>query len=149
VALVFVVAPWCSQGTNKVEGRTVSMERDEGRILADEGRILADEVRILNEQRVYYPECPKSGDSFRRPAVVETRRVYERIPEYREIKSRNLDRDRGAEYWLLMKRATDRFLKAVASTALADDFDIIAEPLAVEQGGRSIPNVTWRVLQFI
>ncbi len=68
---------------------------------------------------------------FQRPAVIAADRVYREIPEYREILSKGLT-DKDVAYHFLMKKASERFLKAVRAMARKEGHDLVAETGAVE-----------------
>ncbi len=62
----------------------------------------------------------------RRPAVVNSSRVYAAIAEYRQILDEGL-RDDVPKYHVLLKRASERFLKALRAAASAAGHDVVAE----------------------
>lgn len=68
---------------------------------------------------------------FQKPAVISADRVYQQIPEYREILDSGLT-DKDVRYHFLMKKASERFTKAVKSMARGSGHDLVAEIGAVE-----------------
>lgn len=106
-----------------------------------------DAVVIIDQNRIYYPGAVRSSDVFRKPGAVNSGIVYASIPEYREIKEKNLEKEKNAEYWLLLKKATDRFLNGVKQAALALGLDIVGETGALAMGDGPVNDVTHQVIQ--
>ncbi len=105
-------------------------------------------VEILNGARVYYPGSHASGDTCKvtRVGIVRSLRVFESIPEYQEIKRRDLDPN-SAEYLLYMKRASDKFKDAIARTAANGRYEIIAEAGAIATKDGPIVDLTDEILR--
>lgn len=68
---------------------------------------------------------------IREPCVLSADRVYRQIPEYRQILERGLD-DEDVEYHFLMKKASERFAKAVKQMARSLGHDFVAEIGAID-----------------
>ncbi|MCB9825026.1 MAG: hypothetical protein H6806_03990 [Planctomycetes bacterium] len=66
-----------------------------------------------------------------KPAVVRSDPVYERIPEYQDIRREGLG-DSQPRYHLLMRKASQRFNEAVAAMARALGHDYVGEAGTVE-----------------
>ncbi len=88
-------------------------------------------VTVVNSARVYHPTVITKGAVYKAPAILKTSTVFNSIPEWKEIKRKNLT-DRDAEYHLLLKAANDKFNKAVATVQKAKSYDIIAETGAIK-----------------
>jgi hypothetical protein len=89
---------------------------------------------VLGPTKVYLGN-PKL---FQKPAVIAADRVYRAIPEYREILQKGLT-DKDVHYHFLMKKASERFTKAVKAMAKKDGHDLVAESGSVELAKREIP----------
>src|SRR5262245_55398283 len=68
---------------------------------------------------------------FQKPAVISADKVYAQIAEYREIVEKGLT-EKDPRYHFLMKKASERFSKAVKASARAFGHDLVAEVGAVE-----------------
>jgi hypothetical protein len=88
-------------------------------------------VTVVNSARVYHPTVLTRGTVYKAPAILMTSTVFAAIPEWKEIKRKNLT-DRDAEYHLLLKAANHKFNKAVATVQMAKSYDIIAETGAIK-----------------
>jgi hypothetical protein len=107
------------------------------------------QIQILNGARVYHPATLATGDKCERTKVgiVRSLRVFEAIPEYKEIKKRDLDPD-SAEYLLYMKKASDRFKNAVSRTVTRGSYDLIAEKGAVSvKEKKNLTDITAEVIR--
>ena len=67
---------------------------------------------------------------FKKPAEVSADRVYRAIPEYKEILDKNLT-DKDVRYHFLMKKASEKFCKAVDTLAKDLAYDLVAGKGAV------------------
>jgi hypothetical protein len=74
------------------------------------------------EPVVYYG----SKENPQNPARITASRVFERIPEYQEIRRRGLN-ENDPEYWILLDRANQKFYRAVRTVARERRRDCIAE----------------------
>ena len=77
---------------------------------------------------------------FKKPCVVDADRVYKAIPEYREILEKNLT-DRDVRYHFLMKKASDKFARAVRALAKDSDYDLVAGTGAVVAATSDAPAI--------
>jgi hypothetical protein len=85
---------------------------------------------------------------FKKPAAVSADKVYRSIPEYREILEKNLT-DKDVRYHFLMKKASDKFSKAIRDVAEADGYDLVAGVGAVAPANADtpvVPEVTTAVI---
>jgi hypothetical protein len=77
---------------------------------------------------------------FKKPASVSADKVYRAIPEYREILEKNLT-DKDVRYHFLMKKASDKFSKAVRDVAKDEGYDLVAGLGAVVPSNTETPAV--------
>jgi hypothetical protein len=100
---------------------------------------LACAVAVL-AATVYYG----SLDGSKKPAVLTAQKVFDEIPEYKQIKERGLDED-DADYWVLLAKANAKFYAAVKKVADRDGYDAM-----VEKGSHAFesepPDVTGKVI---
>ena len=94
------------------------------------------DYRCSDPSRVYHGN-PRL---IRKPAVVSADQIYARIPEYRQICEQGLT-DKDVRYHFLMKKASERFAKAVKAAARALGYDCVAEVgcITVEREGAAAP----------
>lgn len=93
----------------------------------------AEEVRswkVVDSEGIYYGE----GEHPKAPAVISADEVWDAIPEYRKIVDQDLSED-DPKYHLLMKRATERFQKALGKIAKRESYDMIGEVGSIESAG--------------
>jgi len=88
---------------------------------ADDAKDKGPAYRVLDVSLVYVGN-PRL---FKKPATVDADRVYRAIPEYREILEKNLT-DRDVRYHFLLKKASDKFSKALIALAKDLEYDLIA-----------------------
>lgn len=62
---------------------------------------------------------------FKKPCAVSADRVYRAIPEYQEILEKNLT-DKDVRYHFLMKKASDKFARAIKDLARDLSYDLVA-----------------------
>lgn len=101
-------------------------------------------VKVLNADKVYYGDAKTS----KTPAVIDSQRVWDKIPEYVEIKKKGLT-EADLEYWVLLRKASKKFNTAVEKAAKAKGKDLVAEVGAIEVKGETIPNITDAVIAEI
>jgi len=77
---------------------------------------------------------------FKKPCVVSTDRVYRSIPEYQEIVEKNLT-DKDVRYHFLMRKASDKFSRAVQSLARDQGYDLVAAKGAVTATSADSPAI--------
>ena len=104
-------------------------------------------VKILNSKRVYYPSAARSK-TYKKVGLIKCTRVLNATREYKEIASKGIRRG-TAEYDLLVKRASDRFKKAIRTTVSLAGYDLIAETGAVTVEGKALPDITATVIKNI
>jgi hypothetical protein len=102
------------------------------------------DYRCSDPGRVYHG----NARLIRKPAVISADRVYERIPEYRKILDEKLS-DKDVRYHFLMKKASERFAKAVKKMARAKGHDFVAEIGAVEVVKEKAPKPVDRTREVI
>jgi hypothetical protein len=77
---------------------------------------------------------------FKKPCAVSADRVYRAIPEYQEILEKNLT-DKDVRYHFLMKKASDKFSRAVKDLARDLAYDLVAGSGAVSPANKDTPAV--------
>ncbi len=102
------------------------------------------DYRCSDPSRVYHGN-PRL---IRKPAIISADDVYSRISEYQQICEQGLT-DKDVRYHFLMKKASERFAKAVKAAARALGYDCIAEQGAIEvarEGAKAPVDVTAEVV---
>ncbi len=105
---------------------------------------LAGKVVVKDSTKIYYG----SADTSKAPSTIESSRVYDAIPEWQEIGRRGLTPD-DIDYWVLRKKAAEKFRAAVKSGAEKEKKDLVAEVGAIEVAGETIPDITSSVIAEI
>ncbi|MEE9392277.1 MAG: hypothetical protein V3W41_07205 [Planctomycetota bacterium] len=100
----------------------------------------AVKVTIVTSSQVYYPSTIKKNAKFKKPAVLSTSTVFDSIAEWKTIKKKKLS-DKDAEYHLLLKKANDKFAKALKTVQRDGSYDIIAETGAITCKGCTAKDV--------
>ena len=77
---------------------------------------------------------------FKKPCVVSADKVYRAIPEYKEILDKNLT-DKDVRYHFLMKKASDKFVRAIRDLARDLSYDIVAGTGAIVPDNANTPAV--------
>ena len=90
------------------------------------GDCRADDYRCNDHSSIYYGN-PRL---IKKPAVISAGQVYRHIPEYQEIIEGGLT-DKDARYHFLMRKASERFAKAVREMARELDHDVVGEVGAI------------------
>jgi hypothetical protein len=108
------------------------------------------EVTVVNAARVYHPVTACSGDQLEvvKVGTVVSLTVFNAIPEYQEIKRRNLD-PTSAEYLLFMKKASDRFSEAVTKTVQHGRYEMVAEVGAITVKDHLPPDITSEIVRHL
>ena len=106
------------------------------------------EVKVLNKSQVYHPSVVKKGAKYKKPATLETSKVFDEIKEWKEIKRKKLT-SKDAEYHLLLKAANDRFGKALKKVQTDGSFDIIAEKGAIKCKNCKADDVTKKTIDAL
>ena len=75
---------------------------------------------------------------FKKPCGLSADRVYRAIPEYQEILEKNLT-DKDVRYHFLMKKASDKFSRAVKDLARDLSYDLVAGSGAVSPANKDTP----------
>jgi hypothetical protein len=78
---------------------------------------------------------------FKKPCVVSADRVYRSIPEYQEILEKNLT-DKDVRYHFLMKKASDKFSRAIKDLARDLSYDLVAGVGALSPANKDTPAAT-------
>jgi hypothetical protein len=105
-----------------------------GLLLGLGGDARADDYRCADHSGIYYGN-PRL---IKKPAVISAGQVYRHIPEYVEIIEGGLT-DKDARYHFLMKKASERFAKAVREMARDLEHDVVGEVGAIQKRGDDAP----------
>lgn len=108
--------------------------------------LVADEKPevTIDEGAIYYG----NSSDFSKPAVVDVDKVYLKIPEYKEIRDRDMDSS-DPRYLMLMKAASDKFLSAVESVAEDTGYDLIGGLGSIKIEGKKVPEITSLVIKAL
>jgi len=85
------------------------------------------------------------------PAVIAAASVWAEIPEYKKIVEEELGED-DPKYHLLMKKATERFSKALRKAAKRGSHDVIGETGSIEAKDAEqdkIPDITDDLIELV
>ncbi len=107
-------------------------------------RLAAGKIVVKDSTKIYLG----SADTSKAPSTIESSRVYDAIPEWQEIGRRGLTPD-DIDYWVLRKKAADKFRAAVKKGADKEKKDLVAEVGAIEIPGETIPDITSSVIAEI
>jgi hypothetical protein len=88
-----------------------------------------------------------SLEKYSRPAVIDGEQVYRRIPAYREVLERKLDR-RDPDYYPCLQRANVVFLRALRQVCRAGGYDLVAERGSL-RSEEPVPEITEEVLELV
>ncbi len=102
---------------------------------------------VVDEDAIYYGE----GKHPKTPAITEADDVWAEIPEYKQIVAEELEED-DPNYHILMRKATERFSKALKKIAERDGYDMIGEKGSIESKGdkkKKIPNITKELIKLV
>ncbi|MFQ5844638.1 MAG: hypothetical protein ACE5JG_06565 [Planctomycetota bacterium] len=103
------------------------------------------DFEVVDPNQVYYGE----GEHPDAPAVCTADQVWAEIPEYQTIIEEGLTED-DPRYHLLMKKASERFRKALEKEAKREGYDLIAEVGAVKSPtGKKIPDATSDLIELV
>lgn len=103
---------------------------------ADDAKEKGPAYRVVDVSAVYVGN-PRL---FKKPCAVDADRVYKAIPEYQEILEKNLT-DRDVRYHFLMKKASDKFARAVRALAKDSEYDLVAGTGAVVAATADAPAI--------
>ena len=96
----------------------------------------------VDKTKVYYGD----PDNFSTPAVITLLTVFENIPEYVDAKKKSED---DPEYYILLKKANEKFQKAVKKVATDEGYDLVGEVGTVKVKGKEVPDVTDKVVKAL
>lgn len=111
-------------------------------VLLTMGTAMAQEVEVtVDESLVYF------GDplNFRNPATVDIERVFNKIPEYRQIVDEAIS-SQDARYWDLISQANAKFQARLEVVAGETGHDLICGAIQYADG-RVIPDITELVIE--
>ncbi|MFT7618185.1 MAG: hypothetical protein ACI97A_001826 [Planctomycetota bacterium] len=102
-------------------------------------------IKVLNVSQVYYPSRVKKSAKYKKPAVLTTATVFAAIPEWKQIKEKKLTNS-SAEYHLLLKKANEKFNKALGKVQGVSSYDIMAEVGAIQCTNCTATDVTATII---
>lgn len=103
------------------------------------------DFEVLKSEEIYFG----TGKHPKAPAVMTADDVWAAIPEYKRILEDKLTDD-DARYHLLMKKAAERFSKALKKLAKRDSHDMLGEVGSIKAlGKKTIPDVTREMIKLV
>ena len=103
------------------------------------------EFEVTSADDIYYG----TGRHPKTPAVMKAADVWAKIPEYKQILKEELTDD-DPKYHLLMKKATERFNKALKKLARRDGYDTLGEVGSIKAlKKKKIPDVTKDMVKLV
>ena len=103
------------------------------------------DFEVVKTDEIYFG----SGKHPKAPGVLTADDVWAVIPEYKQILKDELT-DEDAQYHLLMKKAAERFSKALKKLAKRDSHDMLGEQGSIKALGRKkIPDVTKEMIKLV
>lgn len=103
------------------------------------------DFEVVKPDQIYYGV----GKHPRAPAVLRADDVWAAIPEYKQILDDKLTDD-DARYHLLMKKAAERYGKALKKLAKRDSYDMLGEVGSIRAlGKKKIPDVTEEMIKLV
>lgn len=103
----------------------------------------ASDVEI-DRTKIYHGD----PDDYTKPGVISASKVYDEIPEYKEIKEKGLT-PADPKYWILMKKADKTCKKALEQTETEHGFDLIGEVGSIKIKGKKVPDITKKVVEIV
>ncbi len=103
------------------------------------GIAVAKDVDV-DESQVYYGNPAR----FKMAGEISCDSVFHEIPEYKKIRDEKLRE--GVRYEFLLRRANQKFHRALKSVHRADGYDLIAELGAIRIKGKTVPDITSKVI---
>jgi hypothetical protein len=86
--------------------------------------------------------------SFRKPATLDTQKVFEAISYYQDVKRSGLTKKNG-RYWILIQKSNRIFHKALRRLARREGFDLIGARDAIMIDGNNPTDVTDSLVDLI
>ena len=103
------------------------------------------DFEVVKSDEIYFG----SGKHPKAPGVMTADDVWAVIPEYKQILEDELT-DEDARYHLLMRKATERFSKALKKLAKRDSYDMLGETGSIKAlGKKKIPEVTKEMIKLV
>jgi len=119
-----------------------------GALLAGKARADDDyDFEVVDASAIYFGD----GSHPKTPAIIEANKVWAEIPEYKKILDQNLTED-DPEYHILMRKATERFEKALKKVADREKYDMIGELGSIRSVGedkKEIPDATQQLIEVV
>ncbi|MHC4161998.1 MAG: hypothetical protein ACYSUM_07700 [Planctomycetota bacterium] len=103
------------------------------------------DFEVVKVDEIYFG----SGKHPKAPGVMTADDVWAVIPEYKQILEDELT-DEDAQYHLLMRKAAERFSKALKKLAKRDSYDMLGEKGSIRAlGKKKIPDVTREMIKLV
>jgi hypothetical protein len=103
------------------------------------------DFEVRKPEEIYFG----SGKHPKAPGELTADDVWAAIPEYKQILADELT-DEDAQYHLLMKKAAERFSKALRKLAKRDSHDMLGEVGSIKAlGKKKIPDVTKEMIRLV
>lgn len=103
------------------------------------------DFEVVKADEIYYG----TGKHPKAPGVMTADDVWAAIPEYKQILEDELT-DEDAQYHLLMRKAAERFSKALKKLAKRDSLDMLGEKGSIKAlGKKKIPDVTNEMVKLV
>lgn len=100
----------------------------------------------IDSRQIYFG----SATSFEKPAEVSFESVVRATPEFREIRTHNIERGTG-KYWIRMTRASERASVRIRSYYRESNFDLLTERGYLKSVDSEIPveDITDKVVESL
>jgi hypothetical protein len=103
------------------------------------------DFEVVKADEIYFG----SGKHPKAPGVMTADDVWAAIPEYKQILEDELT-DEDAQYHLLLRKAAERFSKALKKLAKRDSYDMLGETGSIKAlGKKKIPDVTKEMVKLV
>lgn len=100
---------------------------------------------VVRAEEIYFG----SGKHPKAPGVLVADDVWAAIPEYKQILKDELT-DEDAQYHILLRKAAERFSKALKKLAKRDSYDMLGEKGSIKAlGKKEIPEVTDELVKLV
>ena len=76
----------------------------------------------IDDQKIFWG----TAASFEKPAQVDYRKIIRATEEYASIKKNKIEAG-SAKYWILISKASEQAIRAIAEVGEETDYDLIAE----------------------
>jgi hypothetical protein len=103
------------------------------------------DFEVVKADEIYFG----SGKHPKAPGVLKADDVWAAIPEYKQILKDELTDDQ-AQYHILMRKAAERFSRALKKLAKRDSLDMLGEKGSIKAlGKKKVPDVTRELIKLV